>query len=60
MAHVQILWSLGVMITSMAALFDLTSTSEKRPRVYTISSGIALALILVGAATNICVLAGWL
>jgi hypothetical protein len=60
MAHVQILWSLGVMITSFAALFDLTISNEKRPRAYRVSSGIALTLILVGAATNICVLAGWL
>ena len=60
MAPLMIVWSIGVMFTCGAALVDLTTTLGTRSRVNSVSSGIALTLLLFGAVANICVLAGWL
>jgi len=56
----MILWSTGVILTCIAALLDLSASRETRSRTNRLSNGIALTLLLIGGAANICLLAGWL
>lgn len=60
MTSLMILWSTGVILTCIAALLDLSASRETRSRTNRLSNGIALTLLLIGGAANICLLAGWL